>query len=192
MGHGELIQKFLEKHAPEEEKDPLGTFQITCHGIQIWLLLRSIHGSRTLFEACPVLYFGLSPLEAPALSDWPETIVYVYATHFFISLSRLLMMNSGTPEEVECCWKVDNDRCEKIPPKARLGCHLAADHDARGADARRLICMWIIRTEDGSQSLCHASFRRDNLKRHIMAFHLGNQKYKCLICKRTYSRGDIL
>ena len=128
MGHGELIQKFLEKHAPEEEQDPLGTFQITCHGIQIWLLLRSIHGSRTLFEAwlpcrrglfdspvtihlalceysyyrCPVLYFGLSPLEAPALSDWPETIVYVYATHFFISLSRLLMMNSGTPKK----WSV--------------------------------------------------------------------------------------
>jgi len=51
MGHDEFIQKFLEKHAPEEEKDPLGTFQITCHGIQIWLLLRSIHGSRTLFEA---------------------------------------------------------------------------------------------------------------------------------------------
>ena len=123
-----------------------------------------------------------------ALAEWPETTVYVYAAHFF---DMIAYDDSYTPEEVECCWKVDNHRCGEILPEARLGAHLAAGHDACGADTRRLICMWIILTKDGSQSLCGASFRRDNLKRH-MAIHLGNQKYECPICKRTYSRTDTL
>jgi len=108
-----------------------------------------------------------------------------------VCLSWLLIMDSGTPDEVECCWRVDKHRCGKILPEVDLGPHLAADHDACGADTRRLICMWIILTKDGSQSLCGASFRRDNLKRH-MAIHLGNQKYECSICQRTYSRADTL
>jgi len=54
MGHDEFIQS-LKEDVPEEEldciDDRLGTFLITNRGIQIWLLLRPHHSSRTLFQA---------------------------------------------------------------------------------------------------------------------------------------------
>ena len=53
MGH-ELVEYFRQD-VPEEElhslEDRLGTFPITNRGIQIWLLLRPLRDSRTLFQA---------------------------------------------------------------------------------------------------------------------------------------------
>ena len=54
MGHDEFIRS-LEKDAPEGTldsiEDRLSTFPITNRGIHIWLLLRPLPDSRTLFEA---------------------------------------------------------------------------------------------------------------------------------------------
>ena len=54
MGHDEFIEYF-DRDVPEEElhslEDRLGTFPITNHGIQIWLLLGPFHDSQILFQA---------------------------------------------------------------------------------------------------------------------------------------------
>jgi len=51
MGHDEFIQSLKEEAELDSVGDRLGSFSITNRGIQIWLLLRPYHGSRTFFQA---------------------------------------------------------------------------------------------------------------------------------------------
>ncbi|KAL4082080.1 heterokaryon incompatibility protein-domain-containing protein [Scleroderma yunnanense] len=62
MDHNEFIE-YLEgyipgKELPTIEEDRFGVFPITNRGIQIWLLLRPLKGSRSVFEAWLPCYYG--------------------------------------------------------------------------------------------------------------------------------------
>ena len=159
---------------PTPESDTRVPQFIQCSHPQLELPVQGVENPNSIHQAC---------------SEGQETIRYVARSFSFDK--SLIVVSGMAAEEVECCWRVNDHRCGRVLPEASIRAHLATDHDACGADTRRLICMWINLTNDGSPSVCGSSFRRDNLNRH-MAIHLGASKHECYICKRIYSRADTL
>ncbi|KAF9222366.1 hypothetical protein BS17DRAFT_783605 [Gyrodon lividus] len=86
----------------------------------------------------------------------------------------------------QCAWLVDGRRCgEQFFTLQDLVIHLGGTHDARGSAERLLMCEW-----DTGHGVCRATFRRDNLKRHIESHF--DIKHLCDDCGKVYSRPDTL
>ena len=106
MNRDEFIES-LRRHIPEEElpsidDDRLGTFPITNRGIHIWLFLRPLVGSDSIFEALlPCRSRPSGPPVAIDLALW-ESNYYRYTSRFRHETGRLQIRHvylryQGTP-----------------------------------------------------------------------------------------------
>ncbi|KAL4074896.1 heterokaryon incompatibility protein-domain-containing protein [Scleroderma yunnanense] len=82
IGHDEFIQELKDDipggDLPSIEEDRFGVFPITNRGIQIWMLLRPLKGSASVFEAMlPCRYYSDAPPVHIYLALW-ESNYYAY------------------------------------------------------------------------------------------------------------------